>query len=160
MIILGIDPGVQRVGLGLLRSHGGKLEALTWMTSETSKQKDRGERLLEIADDLKKVIAGYKPDLAVVEKIYFQKNVKTAVGVAEARGIILLTLSEASIDVLEPSPREVKLAVTGDGNADKRQVQDMLVRTLALNETPTPDDAADALSLAMYGAVSAITAVA
>ena len=132
---------------------GSRTEAITWLVSETSPKKDRGERLLEIAQDLKEILKKYKPDLAVVEKIYFQKNVKTAIGVAEARGVVLLTLSEAGIPTLEPSPREVKLAVTGDGNADKLQVQNMVMRILCLNEFPKPDDAADALALAVFGGV-------
>lgn len=153
VIILGVDPGLQRVGIGVLRSDSNRIEVVTWLTAETSPKKDRGERLVEIAKDLKQIIKKYKPDLAVVEKIYFQKNVKTAIGVAEARGVILIVLSQAGVPTLEPSPREVKLAVTGDGNADKRQMQDMVVRTLNLEEPPKPDDAADALALAVFGSV-------
>lgn len=157
VIVLGIDPGLATTGIGLVQKRGDDLTALAWMTIET-KGEHRASRLAEIASDLRHVMKQYDPHLAVVEKLYFQTNVKTAMDVAEARGVVLLVLAEAGLQVLEPNPLEVKLAVTGDGNADKIQMQDMIVRTLKLEEAPKPDDAADALALAVYGAVTGLQA--
>ena len=152
MIVLGIDPGLATTGIGIVEKRGDDLRTLAWMTIETSKG-SRSPRLAEVASDLRRIVKKFKPDLACVEQLYFQTNVKTAMEVSEARGVILFVLAEAVIAVLEPNPLEVKHAVTGDGHADKRQVQDMLVRTLNLSEIPKPDDSADALALAVYGAV-------
>lgn len=153
MRVVGIDPGLATSGVAFLDRQGEDLIPLSWMTIRTPRGAAKADRLIEIASDLKKLLRQYKPDVAVVEKLYFETNVKTAMDVAEARGVILLTVAQEGIPLLEPTPLEVKLAVTGDGKADKQQVADMLVRTLELDEPPTPDDAADALTLAVYGAV-------
>ncbi len=154
MRILGIDPGLATIGIGVVEAESvHKIQALEWLTIETAAGLSTAERLQEIHRDLQEFLLTCRPDLAVVERLFFQTNVKTAMDVAQARGVILLTLAEHGIAVIEPSPLQLKSAITGDGKADKRQVQDMLVRMLSLSEIPKPDDAADALALAVYGAV-------
>lgn len=152
MKILGIDPGLATVGLGLIETDAsGAMRALDWLTIES----DPGPlplRLQELAKDLREYLAETKPDAAVIEKLYFQTNVKTAIDVAQARGVLLMTVQEQGIMIFEPNPMELKLAVTGDGRADKTQMRDMIMLTLKLKEVPKPDDAADALGLAVYGA--------
>ena len=154
MRILGIDPGLATVGLGLVDAASvHQITALEWLTITTKAGVPAPERLLEIQKDLTAFIAEAKPEMAVVERLFFETNVQTAMDVAQARGVILLTLGEAGIPVLEPTPLQLKSAITGDGKADKRQVQEMLMRMLNLTAIPTPDDAADALALAVYGAL-------
>ncbi len=154
MRILGIDPGLATVGLGYVDcTSPHDIRAGEWLTIETAPTLTLAERLEEIADDLEKYIKQIKPDLAVVEKLFFATNQKTALDVAHARGVILLTLGKAGLSVVEPTPLQLKSAITGDGGADKRQVQDMLKMMLKLPSIPTPDDAADALGLAVYGAL-------
>lgn len=158
MRILGIDPGLATVGLGLVeRLPGGKIQALEWLTITTKAGLPLPDRLMEIHNDLTAFLRDAKLELAVVERLFFQTNVKTAIDVAHARGAILLTLAEAAIPLLEPNPLELKLAITGDGRADKRAMQEMIARSLGLKEIPKPDDAADALALAYYGAVQTKT---
>lgn len=154
MRILGVDPGLQRIGLGMIETspHGG-LHALDWLTIETSAGSEIADRLAEIARDLEEYIGKHRPDRAVVEKLFFAVNEKTAMDVAQARGVLLATLGKAAIPVIELTPMELKNAITGDGRAKKAQVQSMLVRMLHLEAPPTPDDAADALALAVYGAL-------
>ncbi|OIO53811.1 crossover junction endodeoxyribonuclease RuvC [Candidatus Peregrinibacteria bacterium CG1_02_54_53] len=152
--ILGIDPGLATTGLGLVAINGQQeLSALEWLTIQTKPGLPLAERLEEIERDLAAYVKKERPDLAVVEKLYFSTNVKTAIDVAHARGVILLTLAAHDIEVMEPNPLSLKSCITGDGHADKRQVQDMLCRTLNLAEAPKSDDAADALALAVFGAL-------
>ncbi len=154
MRILGVDPGLATVGLGYVdctSTHD--IRAGEWLTIETPAGMPFAERLAEIEHDLSEYIAQIKPDLAVVEKLFFATNQKTALDVAHARGVILLTLQKAGLTVMEPTPLQLKSALTGDGGADKRQVQDMLKMLLNLPVIPQPDDAADALGLAVYGAM-------
>lgn len=153
--ILGIDPGLATVGIGVVdyRSHGG-LHLIDCCTIETAKTLASPMRLLEIAEDLTRIVHKYKPDRAVVEKLYFETNRKTAMEVAQARGVILCALEREGIPILEPTPLELKAAITGDGRADKRQMQDMLTLTLKLPKDffrGIADDASDALALAVYG---------
>ena len=150
MKVLGIDPGFATVGIGIVESD--PLTVIDWCTIETDKGLLFPERLSEIAEDLSQIIREHKPDLAVIEKLYFQTNQKTAIDVAQARGVILLTVEQAGVPVLEPTPLELKSAITGDGRADKRQMQDMLKRMLGV-DCPS-DDAADALGLAVYGTIN------
>lgn len=155
MRILGIDPGLATIGLGVVDAQSvHQIACIEWLTIMTQARKPAPERLWEIHRDLGKFLEEAKPDLAVVERLFFATNIQTAMGVAEARGVILLTLAEHGIPVLEPSPLQLKSAITGDGKADKRQVQDMLLRILKLTAVPKPDDAADALALAVYGAIA------
>ncbi len=153
MRILGIDPGIATVGLGFLetldRDQFGEIE---WAIITTAPKQPLGMRLKEIVDDLEKFLLEKKPDLVVIERLFFATNRTTAMTVAEARGAICTTISRHGISLLEPGPMELKQAITGDGKADKRQMQDMVVRALKLTEIPSPDDAIDALAMALYGA--------
>lgn len=153
MRILGIDPGLATVGLGLVESEGGNnVRALEWLTITTEAGGKLSDRLREIADDLDAYMQETSPELAVIERLYFSVNVKTALDVAQARGVILATVARHGIPILEPTPSELKSCITGDGNADKAQIQRMLMSMFTLKEPPTPDDAADALALAAFGA--------
>lgn len=157
MIVLGIDPGVATTGLGLIETTDrGSCVVREWLTVETPAGLPFSQRLEEIRSDLSAYLTEHRPDLAVVERLFFQTNVKTAFAVAQARGVILLTLTEHGIPYLEPNPLTLKSCITGDGHADKRQVQDMLCRMLDLAEIPKPDDAADALALALFGALQGL----
>lgn len=154
MRILGIDPGLSTIGLGLVEaSSPHDIRVIEWLTIETAAgRRSVPDRLKELHDNLDEFLHDAKPDLAVVERLFFQTNVKTAMDVAQARGVILFTLGEHTIPVIEPSPLQLKSAIAGDGRADKKQMQKMLVTMLKLSEIPKPDDAADALALAVYGA--------
>ncbi len=153
MRILGIDPGLATVGIGLIEAEGGRFKALDWLTITTQKGEMPG-RLKELSDDLSAYITEMKPDLVVMEKLYFSVNRKTAMDVAHARGALLLTVAQHALELIEPNPMELKSAITGDGKADKKQMQQMITRILNLAEVPTPDDAADALCLAVFGAIT------
>lgn len=154
MRILGIDPGLATTGLGLIEAASPHdCSVCEWLTIETSAGLPIADRLTEIQNDLSAFLIERKPDLVVIEKLFFQTNVKTAMDVAQVRGVILLTVSARGIPVLEPNPLTLKACITGDGRADKRQMADMLCRILNLAEAPTPDDAADALALAVFGAM-------
>ena len=154
MRIVGIDPGLATVGLGYVDSTSAHdIRAGEWLTIQTAAGLPLADRLLEIRTDLLAYISEIRPDVAVVEKLFFATNQKTAIDVAQARGVILFTLAEAALPIIEPTPLQLKSCITGDGGADKQQVQEMLMRTLNLAKIPTPDDAADALGLAVYGAI-------
>ncbi len=154
MRIIGIDPGLATVGIGLVEAKTPQdLRAIDWCAITTPAGLALPERLLEIVTDLKAIVTDYQPELAVVERLFFAVNAGSALEVAQARGAILAVLAEAGVPVLEPSPLELKLAITGDGQAEKAQMQAMVQLTLKLAEIPTPADAADALALAIFGAV-------
>lgn len=148
MIILGIDPGVQRMGYGLLSYNRGTCTVLDQGLVGAGEVKDHGEALAALRSALKEIIAKFRPDCLAVEKLFFQKNIKTAMKVGEARGVVMLTAAEYGAPVVELAPNEVKLAVAGYGKADKRQVQKMIKTLLNLKEVPKPDDVADALAIA------------
>jgi crossover junction endodeoxyribonuclease RuvC len=154
MIILGIDPGTARLGYGLLRKTGSKLEHLEHGCFETPKGMPQLDRLGSLYDALEALIERLRPEMVGVEKLFFEKNVKTAMTVSEARGVVLLAIRNRSLKLAEFTPMQVKMAVTGYGAADKRQVQEMIRRLLTLREIPRPDDAADALAIAYCTAVS------
>ncbi len=157
MRVLGIDPGLAIVGLGLIDAPTrDSPRAIEWLTIETKAGVSLQERLLEIERDVAEYLANTRPDLAVVEKLFFAKNETTALDVAHARGILLAAIAKRGIPLLQPSPPEMKLGITGDGTADKRQVQTMLLHVLKLHALPRPDDAADALALALYGVLHGI----
>ena len=157
MRILGIDPGLATIGLGLITATSAyDMEAVEWLTLTTKAGVPIPERLLEIHQDLSAYLREAKPELAVVERLFFAHNETTAFDVSQARGIILLTLAEAGIPLLEPSPLQLKSAVTGAGKASKNQMRDMVVRLFRLSTPPTPDDAADALALAAFGAINVV----
>lgn len=152
MIIMGIDPGVERMGYGVIGYSGGAHKPLAHGLISTSRELAHGERLSELHAALKGLIALHRPDLVAVEKLFFQKNIKTAMKVGEARGVVILSAAEAGIPIVELTPNEVKVSVTGYGKADKRQVQKMIKTLLNLKEAPKPDDVSDALAIAFTGA--------
>lgn len=153
MRILGVDPGLATVGIGMIEADGpDRLSDPDWCAITTEAGLPLAERLLEIQSDLKALVADFQPELAVVERLFFAVNTQSALEVAQARGVILAVLAEAGITVLEPAPLELKLAITGDGQAEKGQMQAMVATILKLDEIPTPADAADGLALAIFGA--------
>lgn len=149
MIALGIDPGTATTGYGLVREGAQGPELVTYGVILTPKGQPMGERLLQIHAQLRDLISEHKPDIAAVEKLFFQKNVSTAMTVGQARGVILLALAEAHVPIGEYTPNEIKHAVAGYGSADKPQMQQMVRTLLNLREVPRPDDAADALAVAI-----------
>jgi len=149
MIVIGIDPGLARLGYGVLRGDRGSVVPVCYGCLETRARTRSGERLLEIYTGLASLFDRYPPDGIAVEKLFFSKNVTSAMGVSEVRGIVLLAAEQRGIPVFEYTPNQVKQAVTGSGRADKVQVQQMITRLLRLSEVPQPDDAADALSIAL-----------
>ncbi|OGL66847.1 crossover junction endodeoxyribonuclease RuvC [Candidatus Uhrbacteria bacterium RIFCSPHIGHO2_12_FULL_47_11] len=152
MIILGIDPGIARMGFGVVEETKQKPRALAYGCFETSKDLAQAERLAKVHQELARLIKLHKPERVAVEKLFFSKNVKTALQVGEARGVILMTCAELKVPVFEISPKEVKQALTGYGSADKQQMQKMVQLILKLKAIPKPDDAADALAIALAGA--------
>lgn len=148
--LLGIDPGLERVGYGLIELSAGQTpRALDWGIIQTLKGREDAERLLEIHRDLTALLQEYGPCTACVERIYFFKNAKTLVPVSQARGVVLLALAQAGVAIAEYTPMQVKQSLTGYGKADKAEMQRMVQHTLYLDVLPTPDDAADALALAL-----------
>lgn len=149
-LALGIDPGTATTGYGLVRlMPDGELVAVSYGIISTPKESTPAARLEMLFDDLDKLLKKYRPDTVAVEKLFFQSNVKTALAVGQARGVIMLCLQKAGLEAFEYTPNEVKQAVAGYGGADKRQVQDMVRVLLQLDEIPKPDDAADALAIAI-----------
>ena len=154
MVILGIDPGYAIVGFGVLRSERGGQTLLACGAINTPSGLPLSKRLLQIANDLEELICRFDPDAMAVERLYFGNNVTTGIGVAQARGVILMTAERQGIPIYEYDPSQVKLAVVGYGNAEKRQVMDMTRRLLNLKAVPKPDDAADAVAIALCHARS------
>ncbi len=152
MRILGIDPGTARVGYGVIETDGDRFFCLDYGVISTRPKTPPAQRLAEICADLQKLLDEFQPAQAAVEKIFFQKNVKTAVAVAESRGAIMALLHQKNLEIIELSPQDAKLAVAGYGQADKTQVQSMVQAILKLDKIPAPDDSADALALAIAGA--------
>ncbi len=151
MKIIGIDPGTATTGFAVIQKTQGELTALDYGVITTPAGLDLATRLTMIADDLDELLTQHKPELAVVEQIFFAKNQTTAFAVAQARGVVLLLLARHGVQIQELSPPEVKQAVTGYGKADKKQVQQMVKEIYQLDKIPQPDDAADALALAYAG---------
>ena len=154
MIILGIDPGIARMGYGVIekkRKHS-KFYLVDYGCLETKTNTKTYRRLLKIYQGVKRIIKKYKPDLLAIEDIYFAKNTKTAIRVAQAMGVIMLATIEARLPLKEFSPLEVKQSLTTFGRADKSQVQKMVKTLLGMKEIPRPDDAADALAIALAAA--------
>lgn len=149
MIILGIDPGFARLGYGVIDYTNGKYRVLEYGTITTPAHTELAERLKKINYDLNEVISKYKIDAASIEELFFNTNSKTAINVAEARGVILYTLSAANIEIYEYTPLQVKQALVGYGRADKHQIMEMVKKNLRLKTMPKLDDTADALALAI-----------
>ena len=149
-LALGIDPGTATTGYGLVRLEpDGSLVAVAFGVITTPKDSTAPARLEMLYDQLRDLLTLHQPETAAVEKLFFQRNVTTAIAVGQARGVILLAIAEAGLDVFEYTPNEVKQAVVGYGSAQKRQVQEMVRTLLVLPEIPRPDDAADALAIAI-----------
>lgn len=148
-IILGIDPGFGRMGFGCVLARNGRIEAVDFGVMTTASGHAMGERLLHLAADLNEVIAHAKPSVIAVEKLFFSNNATTAMRVAEARGVVLLLAAQAGVPVMEVGPSQVKKALTGDGAAGKAAMQRMVAKLLNLPRVPKPDDAADALAIAI-----------
>lgn len=156
MIILGIDPGTATTGYGIIEKEKNELAPLRFGCIETPRGLDQAIRLHILRKELLVILEKYTPTLAGVEQLFFAKNIKTALSVAEARGVVLETLHSKGLKILERTPLQVKQAVTGYGSADKIQVQKMVKVLLKLTDIPKPDDAADALAIAICCAHSAI----
>lgn len=149
MIILGIDPGTATVGWGVIAVDGSKTTAIAFGHISTSKDIPLPKRLAEISSDISAIIRKYQPEEAAVEELFFSNNQKTVIAVAQARGCILLTLENLCVNIYGYTPLEVKQALTNYGRADKSQVQLMVKALLKLAAIPKPDDAADALAIAL-----------
>ena len=154
MIILGIDPGIAIVGWGVIEFSGNKMKPLAYGAITTPAHTPITQRLKTIYDELSIIIDKYKPEAMAVEELFFNTNVKTAITVAHARGIVLLCASQKGIPDFEYTPLQVKQALTGYGRADKAQIQSMVKIMLGLNAVPKPDDTADALAIAVCHAHS------
>ncbi len=149
MIVLGIDPGTARTGYGLVERDGSRISMVDYGCLETPSTMVLSQRLLLIHQGMNALIQEHGPDVVAVERLYFNRNVQTAFAVGQARGVILMVAAQCGLPVAEYGPHEVKQAVTGYGRADKGQVQRMVQRLLELTVLPRPDDAADALAIAI-----------
>ncbi len=149
MRILGIDPGMAIVGYGLIEYKDGEIELLTSGSIQTDKKLADSARLLEIYQDLTTIVEKYKPDCASVEELFFFKNQKTVIPVAEARGVILTVLEKHQIPTFSYTPMEVKQVLTGYGRAEKKQVEQMVKISLGKNKLPKLDDTVDAIAIAI-----------
>lgn len=149
MRIIGIDPGYAIVGFGIIEYENSKFRTVDYGAITTEAGTDFNRRLRTIYEDICQILDIYKPESLAIEKLYFQNNQKTAIDVAEARGIILLAATQRNLLIREYTPLEVKKSITGYGQAVKKQVQEMTKRVLHLPEIPKPDDTADALAIAV-----------
>lgn len=149
MLVLGLDPGLATMGYGLVRDEGQALITVAFGVIRTPAKTAKAERLVQLHDALDELISIYRPDVAAVEELFFSTNARTALTVGEARGVVLLTLAQAGLPIVEYKPMAVKQAVTGYGGADKMQIQQMVRILLSLDDIPRPDDAADALAISI-----------
>jgi crossover junction endodeoxyribonuclease RuvC len=147
--VIGIDPGLTTTGYGVVERSGKELRPIAYGALRTSPQDAPGDRLAELQHLVAEVLDEYAPDAAALERLFFNSNVKTAMSVGQASGVILSALASAEVEVTMYTPPEVKQSVVGVGDADKRQVQVMTARVLGLATAPTPADAADACALAI-----------
>ena len=155
MRILGIDPGIAIVGFGLIESDRGTMRMLQYGAVTTEAGLPLATRLVQIEDDMRALIQQLRPDEIAIEELFFSKNITTGIAVAHGRGVVLCTAERLGIPIFEYTPMQVKQAVVGYGLAEKRQVMDMTRRLLKLKAVPKPDDAADALAIAICHARSA-----
>ena len=149
MFVLGIDPGLSTVGYGVVEMRGHKLTAIAAGVIRTAPALPIGQRLIELHRDLDDLIGEHHPDAAAVEQVFVNRNLQTATSVGRASGVILLALAQHNLPVAEYSPSAVKRALTGYGNADKKQMQKVVAMRLGLSGIPSPADAADALAIAV-----------
>ena len=152
MIVLGIDPGTAALGYGIVESTGSRLAAIDHGVVATSADSALPDRLRAVHEGVASLIASHAPAVMAVERLFFSRTVQTAFAVGQARGVVLLAAAQAGIPVVEATPNEVKSAIAGYGAADKEQVQRMVQVVLGLETPPTPDDAADALAIAVWAA--------
>ena len=146
---MGIDPGVATTGFGLVRLLGDRLLYVQHGCILTTPKDSPQQRLAKIYAEMKQLILEHKPQFIAVERLFFGENSKTAMAVGQARGIVMLAAAEAKVHLSEYTPLEVKVAITGYGKADKKQIQQMVKTLLKMPEIPRPDDAADALAIAI-----------
>ncbi len=155
MIILGIDPGIATVGFGVLEFSGSRYRLIRCGVITTPAHTPLSERLETIYADLNELIEAFRPDVVAVEELFFNTNITTGIAVAHGRGVVLLACRQAGLKIYEYTPLQVKQAVVGYGRAEKKQVMDMVRRLCNLSAPPKPDDAADAVALALCHARSA-----
>ena len=148
MIIIGIDPGLARVGYGVIEVKKEEKKLLDCGIIETKKNHNESDRLYEIYQDLKELISKWNPDYAAVEKFFFYKS-STTISVVQARGVIMMTFGSRGIPISEYAPAQIKLNIAGSGKATKKEVLDAVMISLKLNYAPKPDDSADALAIAL-----------
>lgn len=149
MLVLGIDPGTALIGYGLVAKEGSSLTAVTHGVIRTPAREELAIRLVQIHEQVKELVERYQPDAVAVEELFFHKNVKTFSSVSQARGALILTVAQSGIRVFEYTPLQVKQAVVGYGRAEKEQVQKMVKAILKMDQIARPDDAADALAIAI-----------
>ncbi len=150
MIILGIDPGLATMGYGVISANRGVFKVVDYGVVTTPKEDSLPKRLFQIEEGVSELIEAFKPDNVAIEELFFSKNITTGIAVAEARGVILLTAVKGiGSEVYEYTPNQIKQAITGYGGADKLQMQHMVQALLRLKSVPRPDDAADALAVAL-----------
>ena len=154
MIIFGIDPGTARLGWGIIDTKTPNPHAVTFGCITTDTSHSAPQRLLIIHKELTDLLETHKPDCVSIEELFFAKNAKTIIPVGQARGVAILAAAQKNIPVVSYSPLTIKRAITGDGKADKKQVQYMITKLLHLSKVPTPDDTADALAIALTHAYS------
>jgi len=154
MIIFGVDPGFAITGYGVIEYRNNRFRTIDYGVVTTEAKAELSHRLLVLSDRLQELLEIYKPDAMAVEELFFSTNIKTAIAVGHGRGVVLLTAAKAKIPVFEYTPLQVKQAVVGYGRAKKEQVQYMVKVLLALDSVPKPDDAADALAVAICHAHS------
>ncbi|MDF1500834.1 MAG: crossover junction endodeoxyribonuclease RuvC [Anaerolineales bacterium] len=156
MLVIGIDPGTALTGFGLVRrKRDASLELVEYGVIRTSARQPMARRLVKIHTELVSLLERFQPTEAAVERLFFQKNVTTAISVGQARGVVMLALASVGLTIEEYTPQDIKLAVTGYGAADKGQMQRMVKTLLTMDEIPKPDDAADALAVAICHAHNA-----
>ncbi len=150
MLILGLDPGTAITGYGLVKEYpDGTLEAVDYGVFRTTAKTPMPERLLSLYEQLTELLKNYQPDEAAIEELFFGKNVTTGIKVAQARGVLLLSLAQLELPIAEYKPLSIKMTLTGYGSADKKQMQEMTRQLLNLSDIPKPDDAADGLAIAI-----------
>lgn len=154
MIIIGIDPGIGRIGWGVILDEKGKQKLLDYGCLETSSKLKEEHRLIQIEQFFSELLEKYQPQVVAIEQLFFAANVKTAFAVGQARGVLVLTVTKNQTPLTSYTPLQVKLAISGYGKADKRQIQIMVKTLLNLPQIPKPDDAADALAIALTHAFS------
>lgn len=155
MTIIGIDPGYAIIGYGIIEYENNHFNVIDFGAVTTEAHTDFNDRLFQIYTDLSVLMMKHRPDVMAIEKLYFNTNQKTAIAVAEARGVILLTARQNGVPICEYTPLQVKQSVVGYGRAEKKQVQEMIRVLLNLDKVPKPDDTADALAMAVCHAHTA-----